>query len=78
MVRKNRQKRKAKIKNTPTSSEKNDKKDDDELMYESDQTNDNGKPTVNVECEENTAETSRFSTENAKYPCAVSIKKTNA
>lgn len=68
MVRKTHQKRKAKIKDTPTSSAKDSRKDDDELMDVSVQTNDNEKPTAKVEYDE----TSDYSNEKAKFSCAVS------
>lgn len=68
-------KRKAKIKNISRSSEKNNKNKNDELMDDSIQSNDSEKPTVKVECEESTAETSTFFNETVKFSCTVSIKK---
>lgn len=74
MVRKTRQKRKAKLKDTPMSSEINRKNDNDESMDDSVQSSDNEKLIVKVECEEYIAETSEFSNEKTKFSCTVSIK----
>lgn len=73
MVRKNRQRRKAKIKVTRSSSEEINKIDNDESMDDPLRSDDNEKPTIKIEYVENTAETSDFCDENVKFSCAVSI-----
>lgn len=76
MVRKTRQKRKAKIKKIPKSSGRGD---DSQLIVPdaSVQSSDIQKSADSLESEENaaeTAETSDYSTEMTKFSCAVSCK----
>lgn len=74
MARKIRQKRKAKIKNTPKYNEKIHKNNEDELIDDSVESNDNEMPSDKVEYDESIAETSDYSNEKGKFSCAVSIK----
>lgn len=73
MARKSHQKRKAKIKKNPRSSERGG---DGELIEPdvSGESSDNQKPAVKLDREEITAETSDYSVEMAKFSCAVSCK----
>lgn len=77
MARKTQQKRKAKIKDTPISIGQSSTNDDDELMDDSVPSNDEESILVQVEYEENTAETSDYSNKKATFSCAVSDSKQN-
>lgn len=77
MVRKTQQKCKAKIKDTPVNIGQGSTNDDDELMDDSVQSNDEENILVQVEYEENTAETFDFSNKKPTFSCAVSNSKQN-